>query len=44
MGNIAFKVGRKIYWDPASGSFKGDAEANARLVPQYHNGWSLPKV
>jgi hypothetical protein len=42
MGNIAFKVGRKIYWDPAAGSFKGDAEANARLVPQYHNGWTLP--
>jgi hypothetical protein len=44
MGNIAFKVGRKIYWDPATGSFKDDAEANARLVPQYHNGWTLPKA
>ena len=26
------------------GSFKGDAEANARIVPQYHNGWTLPKA
>ena len=42
MGNIAFKVGRKVYWDPATGSFKGDAEANALLVPRYHNGWKLP--
>jgi predicted dehydrogenase len=44
MGNIAYKVGRKIYWDPATGSFKGDAEANALLVPRYHNGWTLPKA
>ena len=42
MGNIAFKVGRKIYWDPATGAFKGDAEANALVVPKYHNGWTLP--
>jgi len=42
MGNVAFKVGRKIYWDPASGSFKGDAEANALIVPAYHNGWKRP--
>jgi len=44
MGNIAFKVGRKIHWDPAAQSFKGDAEANALLVPRYHNGWKLPKA
>ncbi len=44
MGNIAFKVGRKVYWDSATGSFKGDAEANARLVPSYQNGWTLPRA
>ena len=44
MGNIAYKVGRKIYWDAASGSFKSDREANALLTPEYHNGWSLPKA
>jgi predicted dehydrogenase len=44
MGNIAFKVGRKVYWDQAAGSFKGDTEANALLVPRYHNGWTLPKA
>jgi predicted dehydrogenase len=42
MGNVAFKVGRKVYWDAAAGSFKGDAEANALIVPRYHNGWKLP--
>jgi predicted dehydrogenase len=44
MGNIAFKVGRKIYWDPEAGAFKGDDEANALLTPGYHNGWTLPKA
>jgi hypothetical protein len=44
MGNIAYKVGRKIYWDPDAGAFEGDDEANALLTPGYHNGWKLPKV
>ena len=44
MGNIAFKVGRKIYWDAGTGTFKGDADANALLRPEYHNGWELPGV
>jgi predicted dehydrogenase len=42
MGNVAFKVGRKVYWDAAAGSFRGDAEANALIVPRYHGGWKLP--
>jgi predicted dehydrogenase len=44
MGNIAFKVGRKVYWDAATGSFKGDSEANALIGARYHNGWTLPKA
>lgn len=44
MGNIAFKVGRKVYWDAAAGAFRGDAEANALLTKAYHNGWTLPKA
>ena len=42
MGNIAFKVGRKIYWDVDAGNFGTDKEANALLRPEYHNGWVLP--
>jgi len=42
MGNVAYKVGRKVYWDPAAGAFKGDAEANALIAPPYHNGWRRP--
>jgi predicted dehydrogenase len=44
MGNVAYKVGRKVYWDPSAGSFKGDAEANALIAPPYHNGWKRPAV
>ena len=44
MGNIAFKTGRKVYWDAAAGNFKNDAEANALIKAHYHNGWQLPKV
>ena len=42
MGNIAFKTGRKLYWDAAAGNFKNDKEANALIKANYHNGWKLP--
>ncbi|GAB3173926.1 Gfo/Idh/MocA family protein [Telluribacter humicola] len=44
MGNIAFKTGRKIYWDEARGRFKNDAEANALIKANYRKGWKLPVV
>jgi predicted dehydrogenase len=44
MGNIAYKVGRKLHWDEASGAFRDDPEANALLSAHYHNGWELPKA
>ncbi|MDW7693511.1 Gfo/Idh/MocA family oxidoreductase [Flammeovirgaceae bacterium SG7u.111] len=44
MGNIAYKTGRKVYWDKAAGMFKDDKEANAMISPEYHNGWKLPKL
>ena len=43
MGNIAYKTGKKIYWEATSGSFK-DSEADALVSARYHNGWELPKV
>jgi predicted dehydrogenase len=43
MGNIAYKTGRKIYWDKAKGLFKNDSEANAMIRSNYQNGWVLPK-
>lgn len=44
MGNVAFKTGRKVYWDATSGMFKNDAEANKLIKSNYQNGWKLPTV
>jgi len=44
LGNIAFKTGRRLSWDDATGSFPGDEAANALLVPHYRAPWALPKV
>lgn len=43
MGNIAFKTGRKVYWDAATGTFKNDSEANRLIASNYQNGWKLPR-
>lgn len=44
LGNIAFRTGRRVYWDHAAGRVKGDEEANALLRAEYHNGWQFPRV
>jgi len=43
MGNVAYKTGRKVYWDAEKGEFKNDKEANALIKANYHNGWKLPR-
>ncbi len=43
MGNIAYKLGRPVYWDAKAGNFGTDKEANALMKAKYHNGWKLPK-
>ena len=43
MGNVAFRTGKKIYWDADAKRFT-DADANKYLAAEYHNGYSLPKV
>src|SRR5216110_2032216 len=43
MGNIAFRAGKKIYWEANANKFT-DGDANKYLVAQYHNGYSIPKV
>lgn len=42
MGNIAYRTGHKLYWDPAQKTFKDDTKANAFIKPTYHHGWKLP--
>ena len=42
MGNISYKVGRKIFWDKEKQNFGDDTEANNLITPKYNNGFKLP--
>jgi len=44
LGNIAFKLGRKLEWDVETETFKGDKEANALLWREPRKGFELPKL
>jgi len=44
MGNIAYKTGRKVYWDNSSESFIDDRQANELMKARYFNGWELPTI
>ncbi len=44
LGNIAWKVGRKLQWDTEAETFKNDAEANALLAREARPGFELPKL
>lgn len=43
MGNIAYKTGKKLFWDPAARKFT-DEEANRYLAASYHNGYVIPNI
>ncbi|WP_212005341.1 Gfo/Idh/MocA family protein [Chitinophaga sp. HK235] len=43
MGDIAFRTGKKIYWDKHAGQFT-DSDANQLLAAGYHNGYKLPVI
>ena len=43
MGNIAFRMGKKINWNEGLNKFT-DEGANKYLAAEYHNGYNLPKV
>lgn len=44
MGNIAYKTGKKVYWDTSTGMFKNDNDANKLIRANYHNEWAVPNV
>ncbi len=44
LGNIAYKLGRKLVWDESTETFPNDAEANALLAREPRKGYELPKV
>jgi hypothetical protein len=44
LGNVAYKTGRRLYWDAEKHHFVNDAEADALLQPVYRAPWTLPKL
>jgi predicted dehydrogenase len=42
LGNIAYRTGRKIYWDPVSSKIVNDDAASKFLMPVYREPWKLP--
>jgi predicted dehydrogenase len=44
LGNIAYKLGRRVDWDASAREFPGDDEANDHIWPTYRAPWTLPQV
>ncbi len=44
MGNIAYRTGKKLQWDPANERFTDDDVNKQYLMKEYHNGYQLPKI
>ncbi len=44
MGNIAYRVGRKLEFDAATETFKNDKDANLLLSREYRKGFELPSI
>ena len=44
IGNIAYKLGRKLAWDAETETFPNDADANAMLARTPRKGYELPEI
>jgi len=44
LGNVAYKTGRRLYWDASKSRFIQDAEADSYLLPEYRKPWELPRL
>ncbi len=44
LGNIAYRLGRRLEWDVETETFKNDREANALLTREPRKGFELPDV
>ncbi len=42
LGNIAYRLGRVLHFDPAQERFKGDAEADRMLTREYREPYTVP--
>ena len=43
LGNISYRLGRELRFDPETETFPGDKEANELLTRQYHPKFQLPE-
>jgi predicted dehydrogenase len=44
LGNISYRVGRTVHFDPATETFGDDAEANALLKREYREPYVVPQL
>ena len=44
LGNIAYRLGRRLYWDGENQKFVNDAKADAFASANYRKPWELPKL
>ena len=44
LGNVAYRLGREVAFDPETESFPDDPDAAALLSREYREPWSLPEV
>lgn len=44
LGNIAYKTGRRLYWDADKSMCINDDEANRHIYPVYRKPWEVPVV
>jgi hypothetical protein len=43
LGNIAYRLGRRLKFDPAAEQFVGDSEADAMLTREYRKPFVVPE-
>jgi predicted dehydrogenase len=44
LGNISYRTGRRLKFDPKTETFPGDDQANAYLGREYRRGYELPSI
>jgi hypothetical protein len=44
LGNISYRVGHKVFWDPKNQQFINDKKANALVSANYRAPWKLPDL
>jgi predicted dehydrogenase len=44
LGEVGYRVGRVLLFDPATETVRGDPEANALLTKDYREPWGMPKA